>query len=188
MPDHYFFPEVVIPVFQKNPMWEPWMCYPGFIECFRTTFLHAHPWLNWVDEDDVGLKENPENPRYIKIRPEAPGVRAKDLIPNFPIIGDSGGGGGGCRQVHHAWKHLTEMKSQQGGAYNRVFNFCPPPPPQDQRKRCSKILNLNGWTAFCCHARIFYSWYPGHGNREPTVLKLCPDVLSPCDIYIYNYI
>ena len=33
-----------------------------FIECFTTTFLHAHSWLNWVDEDDdedeVGLKEN----------------------------------------------------------------------------------------------------------------------------------
>ena len=25
---------------------------------------------------------------YIKIRPEAPGVRAKDLIPNFAIIGN----------------------------------------------------------------------------------------------------
>ena len=29
-----------------------------FIECFTTTFLRAHSWLNWVDEDDdVGLKE-----------------------------------------------------------------------------------------------------------------------------------
>ena len=31
------------------------------IECFTTTFLRAHSWLNWVDEDDdedeVGLKE-----------------------------------------------------------------------------------------------------------------------------------
>ena len=30
------------------------------IECFMTTFLHTHSWLNWVDEDDdgdeVGLK------------------------------------------------------------------------------------------------------------------------------------
>ena len=30
-----------------------------FIECFTTTFLRAHSWLNWVDEDDdedeVGL-------------------------------------------------------------------------------------------------------------------------------------
>ena len=24
----------------------------GFIECFMTTFLHTHSWLNWVDEDD----------------------------------------------------------------------------------------------------------------------------------------
>ena len=35
-----------------------------FIECF----LHVHSWLNWVDEDDdeVGLKEKPEDTRYIK--------------------------------------------------------------------------------------------------------------------------
>ena len=40
------------------------------IECFKTTFLRAHSWLNWVDEDDdedeVGLKEKPEDTRYIK--------------------------------------------------------------------------------------------------------------------------
>ena len=42
----------------------------NFIECFMTTFLRAHSWLNWVDEDDdedeVGLKEKPEDTRYIK--------------------------------------------------------------------------------------------------------------------------
>ena len=41
-----------------------------FIECFMSTFLHAHSWLKWVDEDDdeveVGLKEKPEDTRYIK--------------------------------------------------------------------------------------------------------------------------
>ena len=38
-----------------------------FNECFTTTFLLAHSWLNWVDEDDeVGLKEKPEDTRYIK--------------------------------------------------------------------------------------------------------------------------
>ena len=37
-----------------------------FIECFTTTFLRAHSWLNWVDEDEVGLKEKPEDTRYIK--------------------------------------------------------------------------------------------------------------------------
>ena len=48
-------------------------CYSldfNFIECFTTTFLRAHSWLNWVDEDDdedeVGLKEKPEDTRYIK--------------------------------------------------------------------------------------------------------------------------
>ena len=41
-----------------------------FIECFTTTFLRTHSWLNWVDEDDdedeVGLKEKPEDTRNIK--------------------------------------------------------------------------------------------------------------------------
>ena len=32
---------------------------------FMTTFLHIHSWLNWVDKDDVGLKEKPEDTRYI---------------------------------------------------------------------------------------------------------------------------
>ena len=39
-----------------------------FFECFTTTFLRAHSWLNWVNEDDdeVGLKEKPEDTRHIK--------------------------------------------------------------------------------------------------------------------------
>ena len=43
-------------------------CGFDFIECFTTTFLRTHSWLNWVDEDDdeVGLKEKPEDTRYIK--------------------------------------------------------------------------------------------------------------------------
>ena len=47
--------------------WGHILCF-DFIECFTTTFLHTHSWLNWVDEDDneVGLKENPEDTRYIK--------------------------------------------------------------------------------------------------------------------------
>ena len=40
-----------------------------FIECFTTTFLRAHSWLNWVDEDDdedeVGLKEKPEDTKRL---------------------------------------------------------------------------------------------------------------------------
>ena len=38
-----------------------------FFSCFTTTFLRAHSWLNWVDEDDdedeVGLREKPEDTR-----------------------------------------------------------------------------------------------------------------------------
>ena len=53
--------------------WDPYLdqIHFDFIECFTTTFLRAHSWLNWVDEDDdehdeVGLKEKPEDTRYIK--------------------------------------------------------------------------------------------------------------------------
>ena len=41
-----------------------------FIECFMTTFLHIHSWLNrvdeMIDEDEVSLKEKPEDARYIE--------------------------------------------------------------------------------------------------------------------------
>ena len=38
------------------------------LNVLRPLFLRAHSWLNWVDEDDdeVGLKEKPEDTRYIK--------------------------------------------------------------------------------------------------------------------------
>ena len=37
----------------------------------------------WVNKDEVGLKEKPEDTRYIKIRPLVLGVRAKELDLNF---------------------------------------------------------------------------------------------------------
>ena len=40
----------------------------------------------------------------IKIRPESPGVRVKDWIPNFAIIGNCGIG---KVQVRHTWRHLA---------------------------------------------------------------------------------
>ena len=40
------------------------------LNVLRPLFLRTHSWLNWVDEDDdedeVGLKEKPEDTRYIK--------------------------------------------------------------------------------------------------------------------------
>ena len=55
--------------------------------------LATHSWLNWVNEDDWwgwGWLERKARRQkdYIKIRPEAPGVGAKDWIPNFAIIGN----------------------------------------------------------------------------------------------------
>ena len=61
-----------------------------FIECFTTTFLRAHSWLNWVDEDDdedeVGLKEKPEDTRYINKRPV--GLIAPPFIISFMATGN----------------------------------------------------------------------------------------------------
>ena len=67
-----------------------------FIERFTTTFLHTHSWLNLVDEDDdedeVGLKEKPEDTRYIKKitskwDPNHRESGQRNLIPTFAIIG-----------------------------------------------------------------------------------------------------
>ena len=61
----------VLVEFNKHYQWSAldWFDF-DFIEYFITTFLHAHSWLNWVDvdddEDEVGLKEKPEDTRYIK--------------------------------------------------------------------------------------------------------------------------
>ena len=33
-----------------------------FIECFTTTFLRAHSWLNWVDEDPLNIKLSLKKP------------------------------------------------------------------------------------------------------------------------------
>ena len=54
--------------FEPHPFIRPPSRFDSdFIECFTTTFLRAHSWLNWVDEDDdedeVGLKEKPEDTR-----------------------------------------------------------------------------------------------------------------------------
>ena len=76
--------------------------------------------MRMIDENEVGLKEKPEDTRYIyqkdyiKIRTEAPGVRANDMIPNFAITGNYRletdqvvtrwrvlGGGEIKTQVHH---------------------------------------------------------------------------------------
>ena len=55
-----------------------------------TTFLHTHSWLNWVneddDEDEVVLKEKPEDTRYINKRPV--GLIAPPFIISFLATGN----------------------------------------------------------------------------------------------------
>ena len=56
-----------------------------FIECFTTTFLRTHSRLNWVDEDDdedeVGLKERPEDTRCVKPEGTYGGVKCPSRRP-----------------------------------------------------------------------------------------------------------
>ena len=77
----------------------------GFIECFTTT---THSWLYWVDEDDWwgwGWLERKARRHFVhqkdcmEIRFELRWVRAKDLMPNFAIIGNYRLGN---RQGHHS--------------------------------------------------------------------------------------
>ena len=90
-----------------------------------TTFLHTPSWLNWVDEDEVDLKEKPEDTGYIKIRPEAPAVRAKEFDPNFAIIGTADSGK--CRCVAPEGILRGCEMSWPGGAYNQVYKLWFPP-------------------------------------------------------------
>ena len=63
------FHQIGVPWNTCGTMEHLWISF-DFIECFTTTFLRAHSWLNCVDDDDdedeVGLKEKPEDTRYIK--------------------------------------------------------------------------------------------------------------------------
>ena len=78
-----------------------------------------------IGEDEVGLKEKPEDTRYIKkitskIRPKAPGVRAKDLIPTLPLLELQTRGK--CRCVKPEGTQRGCEISRPGCAYNQVFN------------------------------------------------------------------
>ena len=49
---------------------------------------------------------------YIEIRPEAPGVRAMDLIPNYVIIGNCG-----------LWKVFSDQMKQASVIYIDLFQY-----------------------------------------------------------------
>ena len=107
--------------------------------------LTTYSWLNWVDEDDWwgwGWLERKARRHYlhqtdhIEIRPESPGVRAKDFIPTcyyWELQTRE------CAGAFHLKAPRGEIKFRPGGVYNWLFNFCSPP---DTRRRCSKFFNL----------------------------------------------
>ena len=122
-----------------------------FIECFTTTFLRAHSWLNWVDEDDdedeVGLKEKPEDTRYISA---ADSDQCRCIKPESTY----GGGGGGGRGLNV----LVGSRLQLG------LRFWFPPDPR--RRCCSTFLNLNWWKGYCYHKILIM--VPRVGDGDPS--------------------
>ena len=65
-------------------------------------------------------------------------------------------------QMHHTWRHLAGCEiSWPGGAYNRVLNCGSP---------SHKVFTV--FEPKCINSLLLpsASWYPGHGNRGPTVL------------------
>ena len=58
-----------------------------------------------IDEDEVGLKEKPEDTRYIKKinKTRSTGSADKGTLSQFAIIGTAGSGKCRC----HAWQHLA---------------------------------------------------------------------------------
>ena len=108
----------------------------------------------WVDEEDdeVGLKEKTEDTRYIqtdyiKISTRSTGSVDKGLVNLIPIycyhwycglLGKSTGAS--SLRVPSAG-----AKCPSRAAYNWVLN-CGSPRPKEE---VFKVLNLNGWAAFC---------------------------------------
>ena len=82
--------------------------------------------MRTIDEDKIVLKEKPEDVRSIKIRPEAPGLRAKDLIPNLAIIDHHSleGPGRGCTTYHGTVD--GRETPVQGLVFLRIINNGPP--------------------------------------------------------------
>ena len=68
--------------------------------------------MRMIDEDEVGLKEKPEDTRkdYIKMRPEAPGVWAKDF-PTLPlhVLGTADSGTAGSSLPGGPWEGVKSI-------------------------------------------------------------------------------
>ena len=80
-----------------------------------------------IDEDEVGLKENPEVHRYIKKitskqDPKHPGVQAKDLIPTLLLLGlRTQESSGASRLKAHSTGTLTFRSTPWSIGYNKIY-------------------------------------------------------------------
>ena len=95
----------------------------------------------------------------------------KELDPNYCHHWDCGLG---KAQVRQAWGHLA-------GVWNVLPRWRLQPGftlwfPPDPRRRCSKLLNLNGWTAFCIPWYNFLIMAP-RARQWGANCPLCPTLL-----------
>ena len=83
---------------------------------------------------------------YIEIRPEAPGVQAKDLMPALPLLGLR------TRECAGA----ARLKARSGGVKypGQVAPTTGPlilVPPRPKEEVFTVFLNLNCWKGYCYH-------------------------------------
>ena len=117
--------------------------------------MHTHSWLSWVDEDDdeVGLKEKPEDTSKILNRNKiwSTGSVDEGLDPKLlPLLGlrtrkTAGASGLRVRRRGGGWNVLAGGRLQPG-----LKLWFPP----DPRRRCPKFLNLNWRKGHCYHYKI----------------------------------
>ena len=118
--------------------------------CTLTTLGYTE-YMRMIDEDEVGLKEKPEDTRYIKniTSKQSTGSVGKGLDSNFTIIqtADSGKSAG-----------VSRLKTPTNGFLILVS--------QDPRRRWSKFLNLNWWKGYCYHK--IWIMVPRVGDGDPS--------------------
>ena len=129
-----------------------------------TTFLRAHSWLNWVDEEDeVGLKEKAEDTRYIK-KTRSTGSVDKGLHPNIlSSLGLQTQTSAGASSLRVPMGVLNVLA---GGRLQLGLRFWFPPDPR--RRCCSTFLNLNWWKGHYYLYKIFLIMVPRVGDGDPS--------------------
>ena len=101
------------------------------------------------------------------IRPEAPGVRSKHLIPTLPLLG--------------LWTRVSggvKYPGQVAPTTRSLFWF-----PADPRRRCSKFFNLNLWKGYCYNKILLIVPRVGTGTHP---FQSTPQPLTYRSLHFYR--